>query len=330
VAPSATRTLAIEGPLDLGRTLRRFSSWGSSPHFRSVDGETHWALHTEAGPACLRYRALRSDPAPQRAMPLHLRRREGFRVRGRGAPRAREVQVDAWGPGAERALALAGEHLGVRDDPTALEAHDPTVRALLRRFPGIRFGRDRRLVDRLVPTIVAQKVTSRGAARSYRELVRRWGARAPGPLRLWLPPRPEVLRDLGYADLHRCGIERKRAATILAIARRAERLERLVDLGAAAMVERLQSLRGVGPWTAAHIASRTLGDPDAVVVGDYNLPHVVCWALAGEARGDDDRMLDLLAPYAPHRGRVVALVGASGVRPPRFGPRLPVRNIRGQ
>ena len=41
-----------------------------------------------------------------------------------------------------------------------------------------------------------------------------------------------------------------------------------------------------------------VGDPDAVSVGDYHLPNQVAWALAGEPRGDDARMLELLEPVS--------------------------------
>ena len=51
-----------------------------------------------------------------------------------------------------------------------------------------------------------------------------------------------------------------------------------------------------------------LGDADAVSVGDYHLPNQVAWALAGEARADDARMLELLEPYRGQRGRVIRLL----------------------
>ncbi|MGH2687137.1 MAG: DNA-3-methyladenine glycosylase 2 family protein, partial [Actinomycetota bacterium] len=56
-------------------------------------------------------------------------------------------------------------------------------------------------------------------------------------------------------------------------------------------------------------------------------PHQVSWALAGEPRGDDARMLELLEPYRGHRGRVVRLIVAAGIGPPRRGPRLATRSI---
>ena len=96
----------------------------------------------------------------------------------------------------------------------------------------------------------------------------------------------------------------------------------------AAASERMRALPGVGPWTAAEVALVALGDADAVPVGDYHVPHMVSWALAGEPRGSDERMLDLLEPFAGHRGRVVRLLAAAGLAAPRFGPRMPLRSFR--
>src|SRR5690606_41469939 len=98
--------------------------------------------------------------------------------------------------------------------------------------------------------------------------------------------------------------------------------------GAGAARARLRVVPGVGVWTAAEVAQRALGDADAVSVGDFHLAKAVGWALVGE-RVDDERMLELLAPYAPHRYRVVRLLEVSGRAPaPRHGPRLSVQHHR--
>ena len=64
-------------------------------------------------------------------------------------------------------------------------------------------------------------------------------------------------------------------------------------------------------------------------VGDFHLPNLVAWLLAGEPRGTDERMLELLAPYEGHRGRVQRLLEASGTHAPRYGPRTEARSIAG-
>ncbi|MEZ4336189.1 MAG: hypothetical protein R3B82_06135 [Sandaracinaceae bacterium] len=297
------RHVELPGPVDVVRTIRRHTIHGLDPTIKARDGAVWCAFRTEDGPATVRYR---------QATPT-------------------SAEVEAWGPGAERALDAAPAHLGADDRPEGFSTDDPRVARLAARHPGLRFGRTGRVIEKLVPTIIGQKVTGKGAAMSWRDLVFRYGERAPEPgPGLWLMPSPERFRELGYQDFHPLGIERKRAQVILDVTRRARKLEAMVAEGPDALERRLLAFRGVGPWTASIVRGSVFGDPDAVVVGDYNLPNAVAWALAGEARADDARMLELLEPFRPHRARVVALLAMSGKSPPRFGPRLPVRDIREQ
>ena len=130
---------------------------------------------------------------------------------------------------------------------------------------------------------------------------------------------------MSYADLHPLGIERKRAVTLIEAARRANRLEEAVAMDFAAARGRMEAVRGIGVWSSAYAGGMALGDPDAVPIGDYHLPHTVAWALAGEERGTDERMLELLEPYRGQRRRVLLLL--AGIHAPRYGPRMTVRGI---
>jgi hypothetical protein len=58
-----------------------------------------------------------------------------------------------------------------------------------------------------------------------------------------------------------------------------------------------------------------------LVPGDLHLPHTVAWVLAGEERGSDLRMQELLEPYRGHRYRVICLLRLSGAHAPRRAPR---------
>ena len=84
---------------------------------------------------------------------------------------------------------------------------------------------------------------------------------------------------------------------------------------------RLRSIPGIGPWTSALVCASAAGDPDAVPVGDLHLPGIICHSLTGDASGGDERMLELLAPYVGHRGRVARLILMGGTAPPRHAPR---------
>jgi 3-methyladenine DNA glycosylase/8-oxoguanine DNA glycosylase len=114
---------------------------------------------------------------------------------------------------------------------------------------------------------------------------------------------------------------------IIEAARSAKRLEETTTMDLAAAHRRLEAFAGVGPWTAAKVALVALGDPDAVEVGDYHLPHAVGYALEGTPRSTDERMLELLNPYRGHRARVIRLLHVAGISAPRFGPHQPLRNI---
>jgi 3-methyladenine DNA glycosylase/8-oxoguanine DNA glycosylase len=80
-------------------------------------------------------------------------------------------------------------------------------------------------------------------------------------------------------------------------------------------------------WTAAETAQRAIGHPDAVSVGDYHLKNVVVHLFTGRARGTDDEMLELLAPWTGQRQRVMRLVELAGIGAPRFGPRFAYTDI---
>jgi 3-methyladenine DNA glycosylase/8-oxoguanine DNA glycosylase len=224
-------------------------------------------------------------------------------------------------------LDTAPELLGSEDDPAALQPGNGLLRRLCRRLAGLRIPRSGGVMHALVPSILEQKVRGAEARRSYLRLVRALGAPAPGPLGLLLPPAAEVLAATPSYAFHRFGIERRRADVIRAAGRLASRLDGWDREEPEAVRRAMRSVSGIGPWTQAEVARVALGDPDAVSVGDFHLPNVVSWALAGEPRGTDARMLQLLEPYRGQRGRVSLLLELGGPAPPRFGPRMPVRAI---
>jgi 3-methyladenine DNA glycosylase/8-oxoguanine DNA glycosylase len=243
----------------------------------------------------------------------------------------RRATAEAWGDGAEWAAAHAPALVGVHDDPGALRPVHRVIAELARRFPGVVMGRTGLVWDALLPAILEQKVTGDEARRAYRGLVLRYGEAAPGPTvggaRLFVPPAPDVVARLPYHAFHPFGVERRRADTIRRAAAAVPRIERLVDEPFRRAEPLLRAIPGVGPWTAAEVGIRAWGDPDAVSVGDFHLPNLVAWALAGEPRGDDARMLELLEPYRGQRARVIRLLEQSGIRPPAFGPRMAPRRI---
>ena len=300
--PAARARFATPGPIDLRLTLGQLRTGPDDPALR-LDPDGVWlARRTEAGPATLRL--YRDDAGGDHA-----------------------IAAEAWGPGAEAALAAAPGLAGLGDDPTPLVSHHPIVRELQRRFAGMRLPRTGQLVPALIPAIVGQKVTATEALRSYAALVRRLGSVAPGPRPLLIAPSAESLAALPYFEFHPLGIERRRAEVLREVGRLGERIETYVELEPERARERLCEIPGIGPWTAAEATRAAMGDPDAVTIGDAHLPDLVSWALVGEPRASDDRMLELLEPYRGQRARVICLLQLSGIKIPRYGPRFSPRRI---
>ena len=133
-------------------------------------------------------------------------------------------------------------------------------------------------------------------------------------------PSPAAMLTLSDHDFHRAGIERSRARVLRIAAKYADRLERLAGVPGRDAVAWMQRLPGIGPWTAGLTSAIAGGDPDAVPVGDLHVPGMVTYAFTGEV-GDDDMMLEVLEPFAGHRGRVVRMVKLGGVGPPKHHPR---------
>jgi 3-methyladenine DNA glycosylase/8-oxoguanine DNA glycosylase len=292
------RRISLRGPLDLVTTLGPLRHGQGDRTIRLAAGEAWLALRTPIGPATLRLTLT--------------------------GPTA--LTLAAWGDGAAWALDAGPAIVGERDRPEELVVRHPILRRLQRTHPGLRLPATGRILHAVVPSILEQKVTGTEAFRAYAALVRRYGEPAPGPLPgLLLPPSPTVLAGLPYHAFHPLGVERRRADVIRSVAAHAAWLEAATN--SADAQRRLRAMRGIGPWTAAEVVRSAFGDPDAVSVGDFHIPNSVAWALAGEPRGDDARMLELLEPYRGQRGRVQRLLEVGRVTAPRYGPRMAPRAI---
>jgi 3-methyladenine DNA glycosylase/8-oxoguanine DNA glycosylase len=281
------RTLTLPTSIDLRNTVR-----GAKDPVMVGPTETLWATRTPDGIGTLR-----------------LERRSEDRI-----------EAEAWGPGADWLLDQAPRLLGSDDDLTGFRPPPGRLGDAWRRRPFL-LARTDRPWDALVGGVFGQKVQVGNAVRSRRQLARRHGDPAPGPAAGWILPPPERVAEMGYHEFHPLGVERKRAEILIRVAREMPRLSALGEGTPAEAQQRLQRIRGIGPWTAAMVTAVVMGDADAVPVGDFHIPNTVAWALAGEPRATDERMLELLEPWAGHRWRIVRLAKSSG-RAPKYGPKL--------
>jgi len=234
------------------------------------------------------------------------------------------IDAETWGPGADCLMATVPGLLGDLDegaDHLETDPH-PTVAACARARRHVRHSRSGSLYHELLPTILEQRITAGEAKQQWARLCFELSAPAPGPFsRLYLPPAPGVLRRQPSWWFHPLGIERKRAQTLIEVARHASKMWEWADRAPREAERMLQLIPGVGVWTTGVALGPALGDADAVPVGDYHVKNIIGFNLAGEARASDERMLQLLEPYAGQRGRVVRSVCAHGASARKFGPR---------
>ncbi len=300
------RDLPLERPIDLVATLRPLVHGQGDRTIRLRPDQAWWTVRTAGGPATVVIRML-----PDRML------------------------AEAEGPGAVHALERVPDLVGARPGSASPAGVRPgahrLVDALARAYPGIRIARSGAVLDALIPAILEQKITGDEARRAWQGLVRAHGEDAPGAhgAGLRLTPDPARLAALPYHAYHPFGIEQRRAELIRSLAARADWVEGLADMDHPAASAALQAIPGIGPWTAAEVAVRAFGDPDAVSVGDFHLPNLVAFALAGERQADDARMLALLEPFRGHRAVVMRLLDIGAPKPARRGQRMPTRAIEG-
>lgn len=308
--PAHARPLETEyrprDPFDLRRTVLFQRRGGGDPTMTTA-GSVIW----------------RASRTPDGIATLALRQTAGGAVKGA-----------AWGPGREWAIAQLPALCGADDDPTGFDAsRHPLIADAHHRNPDLRIGRTDLVFDALASAVFEQKVTGVQAFGAWRRIVSWHGERAPGPTPrpMFAPPSIDGWRHVPSWSWHRAGLEPPQARTVVQAARAGESIVRAA-IEAVTGDDRdrvFTSLRGVGLWTSAEARIRAFGDPDAVSVFDYHLAHEVGHALTGH-RVDDDGMLELLAPWAGQRQRVIRLIGASGVREPRRGPKLHPEDHRGR
>jgi len=289
-------SLAVPSQYDLRRTMSILSSGRRDPTTESIAGGLLFSLLTPTG-AC----AVRSVQSAQR------------------------LQIDIEGEGAKWLEPHLPALFGLKDDLLSFEPANP-VREVAKQHPGIHLPRLPVVFHRLIQVVLHQLVTWEEAAYGWQEMTRRYGAAAPGDSGLLVGPTAATLKTLAYYDLVDCGILPRQARLILQLANESRRIDKVWSQGDDQLIAFLSRINGIGEWTLQTLRGSCLGDPDAVVTGDYGLPHIVTWFFKRQARGMDEEMLELLEPYRGHRYRVQQLLMHAGIQAPRCGPKMRLRS----
>ena len=225
-----------------------------------------------------------------------------------------QLEVETVGDGAAWLTEQAPRLIGADDDASDFAPTNHVVQRLWALFKGDRVGATRTVWHDLAWTITQQRVHRSDAARQWRALVHSYGEACEGYEGPYTPPDPERLARAAPWSLRTIGIDERRATTLIAAARVAQRLHSFADRPFAEADRGLRTIPGVGPWTLGCLSGFTWGNPDTVIPGDSGIPSLIASTLTGARRADDAAMLELLKPFRPHRYRVLRLALASRTR----------------
>ena len=215
-------------------------------------------------------------------------------------------RVQVQGDDPDNALGAFLAQFPLADGSQVFRPDHPVLGRLAQAYAGLRLLRVPWAFDVAAGAVLQQRVRWQVGYGDFRRIAKRWGTPTPAGGAF---PSARQLADVGVAALEALRIDPKRARALGGLARReAARPFLSREADPTRLRVRLSQLPGIGPWTANMIAGYAAGDADALPTGDLHLPSLVTAALAGEPVGTDERMLELLAPYAGHRFRVVRLI----------------------
>ncbi len=164
-------------------------------------------------------------------------------------------------------------------DPVAIDASlsgDPLLTQLVAQTPGLRVAGSVDTTETLVRAIVGQQVSVAGA----RTVLGRIAAGIAEPLSI---DHPHVTRlfpsmeRLAIADPGDLPMPTARARTMSEVAGLVASGDLVLDTGIdrTEIIDRLVSVRGIGPWTAKYVVMRGLGDPDVFLDTDLGVRHAL-------------------------------------------------------
>ncbi len=213
------------------------------------------------------------------------------------------LRVQAAGMPAQRAAALCARMLGTQVELRQWKrraATVPWVGRLARALAGLKPPRYPTLWEACAHAIVFQQISIVAAAAIMRRMVSALSAPvALGNVTLRAFPTPAALLGAHERDLRAAGLSANKAAHLRAVAGSLERgeltEEEIERLPTGQAAERLTSLRGIGPWSAAVVLLRGFGRLDTFPLRDSGVARTAV-LLSGDPGVDLGAVLEALGP----------------------------------
>jgi 3-methyladenine DNA glycosylase/8-oxoguanine DNA glycosylase len=215
----------------------------------------------------------------------------------------------------ERAFEEMRFCLGIDDDHSAFVLRyqrDPFLGATIRRLRGMRPVRTATVAHAFLRALCGQLILASEARAMERRIIRAATSRREkrNP-----PPTTADLARFSPAQLRALGLHARRGATLARLCRSVE-LERLKDEPSAAVADRLERERGLGPWSVGVVCLEGLGRFEFGLEGDLGLVKLLAELRGRRVEGWETA--ELLEPYGEWAGlaSVYMLAGyAKGLLP---------------
>lgn len=284
--------LIVDGPLDVPRTLGRFSLWGEDPANRLAGAVFRRAVKVGGGFRGyeLRWAGGRNDAVLTISMP------------GRRGAAALEAAV-------AEVRRLCGLDLDLPAFYRAAKA-DPILDDLAKRLYGLRPTLAPQPFEMLVGSVCAQQVNLTFAFTVRARLVRRFGTPVGvGGERVYGFPEPEKLARARVSTLRDLQLTTRKAEYIVGLAKRiaAGALD-LAGLGGRPneeVIETLTALRGFGRWSAEWFLARALGRGDVCPAGDLGVRKAFAHFYHGGRLPSERTIRRRAAAWGPHQNLAV-------------------------
>ncbi len=250
---------------------------------------------------------LRAFPAEKAPVLVRVRKR---------APASIEVETNA--PSAEPYLERVGTMLGIAVDLGEWEKRTKAIPWLDRlsvAFRGVKPPRYPTLWEACTHAIVFQQISIHAAASIMRRLVDALGEQIEcDGERMTTFPTPRALLDAREAVLIEAGLSTNKRAHLRTVAAAIEAGEiahaEIERLSTSKAMERLVTIRGIGPWSAAVVLLRGFGRLDIFPMRDSGVARRVK-ELSGDPEVDLD---DVLGTLGPVRGMLYYHLLLGGLR----------------